>query len=357
MTLEDLLERTAGLRWTAPLDRLARSRLQRLTQAHGSPDALLQVAAARADLAADVAAAFTVGETWFHRFGEQLDAAALALRALGRPVRGWSAGCSTGEEVWALLGACLHAGVDARVLGTDLNPAALAAASDGAYPRRALRAAPPERVTRVFTAGGPRVQVRPEVRARAQFQVHNLLRDPPGRGFDVIACRNVLIYFTPAAARAVGEQLTSALAPGGLLLLAPSDPRPPAVRQLEQVRVGGTVLLRRPLEAPPVPAPPGPTAPLPVRRDPGPASAPRPAPERPDLAGARQRAFADPEDAQVHLDLAQAFLLAGQPARAASSLRGAQAALDGQADSWQTVRQLARLDQLRREVRAAGGEA
>ena len=73
---DDLLERTAGLRWNEPLERLAGARLQRLADPHGSLAGLRQAAGARADVAAEVAAAFTVGETWFHRFGEQLDAAA-----------------------------------------------------------------------------------------------------------------------------------------------------------------------------------------------------------------------------------------------------------------------------------------
>ena len=94
-----------------------------------------------------------------------------ALRALGRPARVWSAGCSTGEEVYALLGACLRAGVDARALGTDLNPDAVAVAAGGVYPQRALRDAPPDRVARVFTPDGPQVRVKPDVRARARFGV------------------------------------------------------------------------------------------------------------------------------------------------------------------------------------------
>lgn len=194
---DDLLERTAGLRWNEPLERLAGARLQRLADPHGSLAGLRQAAGARADVAAEVAAAFMVGETWFHRFGEQLDAAALALRALGRPARVWSAGCSTGEEVYALLGACLRAGVDARALGTDLNPDAVAVAAGGVYPQRALRDAPPD------------------VRARARFGVHNLLRPAPEAGFDVISCRNVLIYFTPGAAQQACEHLLERPAPAG----------------------------------------------------------------------------------------------------------------------------------------------
>ncbi len=349
---DDLLERTAGLRWNEPLERLAGARLQRLADPHGSLAGLRQAAGARADVAAEVAAAFTVGETWFHRFGEQLDAAALALRALGRPARVWSAGCSTGEEVYALLGACLRAGVDARALGTDLNPDAVAVAAGGVYTQRALRDAPPDRVARVFAPDGPQVRVKPDVRARARFGVHNLLRPAPEAGFDVISCRNVLIYFTPGAAQQACEHLIGALAPGGLLLLAPSDPRPPVTETLEQVRVGGTVLLRR--AAHPLPARvPAPPPVLPASR---PVTPPEPSAE-PDLAQARQRAFVSPHDPQAQLDLARAFLRAGQPARAAASLRAAEAQLGGRGESWETAHLRAQAAQVQRAVRDAGGDA
>lgn len=351
---DELLERTAGLRWNEPLERLAGARLQRLADPHGSLAGLRQAAGARADVAAEVAAAFTVGETWFHRFGEQLDAAALALRALERPARVWSAGCSTGEEVYALLGACLRAGVDARALGTDLNPDAVAVAATGVYPQRALRDAPPDRVARVFTLDGPQVRVKPDVRARARFGVHNLLRPAPEAGFDVIACRNVLIYFTPGAAQQACEHLITALAPGGLLLLAPSDPRPPITETLEQVRVGGTVLLRR--AAGPRRARGAVRDPLPVLPVPRPVAPPALA-AAPDLAQARQRAFVSPHDPQAQLDLSRAFLHAGQPARAAASLRAAQAQLGARGESWETAHLRAQAAQMQRAVQDAGGEA
>ncbi|WP_174369266.1 CheR family methyltransferase [Deinococcus sp. JMULE3] len=388
MKFDELLERTAGLRWNAPLERLAGTRLQRLAAPHGSLADLARLAEARADVAADVAAAFTVGETWFHRFGEQLDAAALALRALDRPARLWSAGCSTGEEAYALLGACLRAGVDARVLGTDLNPDSVAAAAGGVYPLRALRDAPPDRVSRVFTLDG-QANVRPEVRARAQFRVQNLLRPALDAGFDVIACRNVLIYFTPGAAQQVCEHLIAALAPGGLLLLAPSDPRPPVTETLEQVRVGGTVLLRRPADwrpdvvagsgaARPAPSGPGPgssawtpnsarqTTAGPTTADPnaaGPDTARRTGapgvatdPGAPDLARARQRAFVSPHDPAAQLDLAAAFLQARQGARAAATLRGAEALIAARGDSWEAAHLRARAAQLRHALGADGAQ-
>lgn len=352
VTFEELLARTAGLRWNEPLERLAGARLQRLADAYGSLAELRRAAGDRADVAAEVAAAFTVGETWFHRFGEQLDAAALALRSLGRPVRVWSAGCSTGEEVYALLGACLRADVDARALGTDLNPKALAVAAGGVYPRRALRDTPPDRVMRVFTLDGPQVRVKPEVRARARFGVHNLMMPAPEAAFDVICCRNVLIYFTPAAAQQVCEHLITALAPGGLLLLAPSDPRPPVTGTLEQVRVGGTVLLRRAAARAPAPHVPVPRA---SPSSPPPAAPPAPA-AGPDLAQARQWAFLSPHDPQAQLNLARAFLQAGQPTRAAASLRGAQAQLAARSECWETAYLRAQAAQVQRAVRDAERE-
>lgn len=343
----ELLARTAGLNWNPSLDRLAGAHLNRLAQPHGTVDALLSRAAGQPELAQALAVAFTVGETWFHRFGEQLDAAALALRDLRRPARLWSAGCSTGEEVYALLEACQRAGVDARALGTDLNPASVQAARRGTYGVRALRDTPQDRVARAFTVDGGTYHVKPDLRARAQFQVHNLLHAPPDGSFDVIACRNVLIYFTPDAAQQVYAHLARALHPGGYLLLAPSDPRPAPTLGLHPVRLGRTLLLRRPPARPHAAA----ARPAPVQSSPG-----TPAP--PDagsgaassLPRARQAAFEAPHDPRAHLTLARAFLLAGRPDRAALSLRRAEACLSGAPDTWERAHLLADCAQVRGQI-------
>lgn len=346
--LPQLLADTAGLRWTEPLHGLARARLDELARVHGGLDDLLRAAAARPEVAAQVAAAFTVGETWFQRIGAQLEA--LPDLLAGRPhVRAWSAGCSTGEEAYALAAAFPRQTVE--VLGTDLNPESVRRAREGRYGAWSFRGVPPEQVRRSFERRGDQFEVRGELRRRVRFAVHNLTTPAPQLDLDVIACRNVTIYFTPAAAEQVYTHLTRALAPGGVMLLAPSDPRPPAHLGLVVERCGGTQVLRRPLRHPaPVPVPSGPAAVLPsssrpvtgrtVRATPVPASGqpvPDALPEQ-DLPEARRAAYEAPLDPQAQLALAWALRRAGQDGRAERQARHTLTLLDDQADSWLAAR-------------------
>jgi chemotaxis methyl-accepting protein methylase len=155
--------------------------------------------------------------------------------AEGGGVRAWSAGCSTGEEAYSLA-ALLHARLGAaagaavpRVLGTDVDAPSLAAAAAGVYAEPAFADAPGDLRARYFaepatiasaagSAGAWRVA--PELRALTRFAAHDLLRDPaPAGPWDLIACRNVVIYFDRASQEALFERFHAALAPGGVLFL------------------------------------------------------------------------------------------------------------------------------------------
>lgn len=193
-----------------------------------------------------------VGETYFFRHPEQfalLRAALLEPRPKDRPISIWSAGCATGEEAYSLAMALLDAGrggAGDRVLGTDVSTRALAVAREGVYGAWSLRRLDPAVRGRHFDGEPPLVSVRPEVRAAVRLSRHNLVRDdPPETGFDLVVCRNVLIYFDGPTAERVAARLVSALAPGGLLLLGPVE-APVAERlALERVEVGGATAFRR----------------------------------------------------------------------------------------------------------------
>jgi chemotaxis methyl-accepting protein methylase len=187
----------------------------------------------------------TVKETAFVRDRGQLDAIFWPgvldrARAEGADkIRVWSAGCATGEEAYtlALLAAEAFAPADppVDVLGTDVSCAAITAATAGCYRERAIGGLGTTLRERYFQrqADG-RYLVGGRLRRRVRFRRHNLIRDPappPGEaGFDIITCRNVLIYFeVPAAARVI-EQLDRSLRPGGKLLLGAADTLQHAVR-------------------------------------------------------------------------------------------------------------------------------
>ena len=197
--------------------------------------------------------ASVIGETYFFRHPEQFD----ALRALlfdvaprGRALSIWSAGCATGEEPYTIAMALLASGraeCGDRILATDVSARALAAARDGVYGPWSLRRLGAAARERFFEGLPPRVSVREDVRAAVEFASHNIVRDPPpAMGFDLVVCRNVLIYFERETAEAVAARLAGAVAPGGLLLLGPVE-TPVAERlDLERVELGGAILLRRP---------------------------------------------------------------------------------------------------------------
>ncbi|MFC4169438.1 CheR family methyltransferase [Teichococcus aestuarii] len=178
--------------------------------------------------------AVTVQETRLFRTPKQwlgLAARVLpGLAGLGRPAQLLSAGCATGEEAWTLAVLAAGAGLPARVLGLDLCRPALERAASGLFPPGPpdpLRDVPPP-YRRFFTVSAEGVQARPGPYVSVRVARANLL-DLPGAGpsFDVILCRNVLIYLTSEARERVLRRLLARLAPGGALLLGATDLPPP----------------------------------------------------------------------------------------------------------------------------------
>jgi chemotaxis protein methyltransferase CheR len=173
----------------------------------------------------------TVQETMFVRDRGQLDgipwhSLLRSARAAGSAViRVWSAACATGEEPYtlALLAAEAFAPAPTAVdvLGTDISGRAVAAAVAGVYRERAVRGLDPALRRRYLEeAADGTYLVGKRLRGLVRFRRHNLVRDqapPPGEaGFDLITCRNVLIYFEAPVAERVLQRLNQALRPRGL---------------------------------------------------------------------------------------------------------------------------------------------
>ena len=180
----------------------------------------------------------TVGKTSFFRDARQFEALRALLprllaraRAEGRPLAIWSAGCATGEEPWSIEIAAAEAGARAselELLATDLNPEAVARAQTGAFPLERLREVPAELRARWFTVSGACAEVAPALRALfTGAATHNLVSASyprPARGaWDIVFCRNVLIYFDTATTVGVLERFRAALTPGGWLFLGYSE--------------------------------------------------------------------------------------------------------------------------------------
>jgi chemotaxis protein methyltransferase CheR len=187
----------------------------------------------------DFVSALTVGETYFFRepahfeFVRQTVIPSLLLRpAAEGPIRVWSAGCSSGEEAYSLAMSFADSGLAGRthILATDVSRAALARADAGVYRDWSLRGEAAARCGRWLRRQGDAVRVDPALRRMITWEYLNLAVDVyPALAtrtwaLDLIFCRNVLIYFDADTIRRVGARFFAALAPGGWLVTASSDP-------------------------------------------------------------------------------------------------------------------------------------
>lgn len=183
----------------------------------------------------------TVGETCFFRCPPQLAAlrkiilprfAASIPPHSTRRIRIWSAACSTGEEPYTLAMLSLeeaagpHRNIVWEITATDLNDRSLARAEQGVYEAYAVRNTDLYFLQKYFKKDGDKFHLSPQVRSRVSFSRLNLLDESKllfMKGFDVIFCANVLIYFDTASKRRVVEHLYNSLVPGGHFFLSPTE--------------------------------------------------------------------------------------------------------------------------------------
>lgn len=195
-------------------------------------DALVAALIACEDLtlADDIVDALVNGETSFFRDAPVFDVVAQAIAAAegeGRRARIWSAGCATGQEPLslAMLFAERAGGAMPDLVATDVSEGALARARTGRFTQfEVQRGLPIRRLMQWFEGRGDDWFARPELVRAVQFRRVNLVADPapPGR-FDVVLCRNVLLYLAPAQKERVFATLAGALGPDGLLVLGAGE--------------------------------------------------------------------------------------------------------------------------------------
>jgi chemotaxis protein methyltransferase CheR len=195
--------------------------------------------------------AVTVNHTWFFRDGEQMQVLARLLCEgwpAGQPIHIWIPGCSTGEDAYSLALLAAEAGRPADILATDINTVALRQADQGSYGAWTLRELP-KRFGARLTAEGKQFRVDAALRGRVRFEWHNLVEPPPrpegNGGWDLIVCRNVLIYFRLKRAIDTLRRLGAALRPGGWLFLGSSEVVYETPERMELVQLGPRVALKR----------------------------------------------------------------------------------------------------------------
>jgi len=184
--------------------------------------------------------AITTNVTSFFRENHHFEAlqAVMLPEAMGRNertrrLRVWSAGCSSGEEPYSIAMASAEflngaRGWDFKILATDIDSEVLSAAASGEYPVERLNGVSDERRRRWFTSdsgvSAGYVRARPELQSLITFRPLNLMGEWPMRGpFDVIFCRNVMIYFDQATRDRLVLRYASLLADGGYLCLGHSE--------------------------------------------------------------------------------------------------------------------------------------
>jgi chemotaxis protein methyltransferase CheR len=221
----------------------------------------------------------TVRETYFFRSPEHFELMrSRILPALSRErppshhLRVWSAGCASGEEPYTLAIVLDQCGLlqDSTVLGTDLSQQALAKAREGRYREWSFRSSDPALVQPYFRQEQTERVVCDALREHVRFSQLNLVEGDTEAAwsalgqFDLIFCRNVLIYFDAASVAQVERRLFDALAPGGWLVTGPSDPPFGHSSQLESVLHEHGVCYRRRALHESVPKPARRSAPLPL---------------------------------------------------------------------------------------------
>jgi len=212
-----------------------------------------------------LASHLTVGETYFFRErksleileGHVLPELIRARRGNEKRLRIWSAGCCTGEEPYSiaiLLTKLIPDWKDWKItiLGTDLNPRFLQTASEGIYPKWSFRETPEWVREKYFTATKDgRWAVIPSIKKMVTIHYLNLAdRAFPSlltntNAMDVVFCRNVLMYFTPEAAKKVIQNLFCSLMDGGWLVVSPTETSQALFAQFVTVNFPGVTLYKK----------------------------------------------------------------------------------------------------------------
>jgi chemotaxis protein methyltransferase CheR len=239
--IAELLKKRSGLVLGAEKSYLLESRLSPLAKKHKLANLDDLVTALTKDpngaLATKVVEAMTTNESLFFRDSrpfEQLKKTLLPAlakaRGATRSLRVWSAACSHGQEPYSIAMTIkemgpLFAGWKIEILATDIAQEVMARAKSGLFTQfEVQRGLPVTLLVKYFAKSGTRWQVDAGIRAMVNFKEFNLLGDMRSLGqFDLIFCRNVLIYFDPPTKRKVLDGLAQRLVPDGALFLGGAE--------------------------------------------------------------------------------------------------------------------------------------
>jgi chemotaxis protein methyltransferase CheR len=238
--LRKLLKDRSGLDLSADKQYLVESRLlplARRANLPGIPELVQKMKSGGEQLTTQVVEAMTTNETFFFRdkipfdhLREGILPELIKCRASRRSLRIWSAACSTGQEPYSIAmclrehGAAL-AGWRIEIIATDLSQEVLEKSKAGLYSQfEVQRGLPIQLLVKYFTQLGELWQLSADIRGMVQHRQLNLLQDFSHLGkFDVIFCRNVLIYFDQETKASIFERMAKVMEPDGTLLLGAAE--------------------------------------------------------------------------------------------------------------------------------------
>lgn len=193
-------------------------------------DDYVQAIKANKDMLEEFVNYLTINVSEFYRNAEQwkvLEAEIIPdLLKHGKSLKIWSAACSTGDEPYSLamvLSKYMPLS-SISILATDIDKQVLEKARLGLYSEKSLAGLPKEYVTKYFTKiGASSYQISNDIKKCVQFKQHNLLKDTYPTGYDLILCRNVLIYFTEEAKEDIYRKFNGSLRTGGVLFVGSTE--------------------------------------------------------------------------------------------------------------------------------------
>ena len=239
--LADLLKSQSGLVVTEDKTYLLDSRLTPVARKHGMKDIPALCAAIRGNpkspIAADIVEAMTTNESFFFRditpfdkFKQVVLPHVKTARSTKRKVRIWSAACSSGQEPYSLAiilkeAAAEWAGWSFEIIATDLSDEMVHKAKDGVYSQfEVQRGLPVQLMLKYFNQEGDKWRISPELKSMVRFQRFNLLDPYTSLGrFDIVFCRNVLIYFDQPTKAKVLDAIAKIMEPDGFLFLGGAE--------------------------------------------------------------------------------------------------------------------------------------
>lgn len=234
---DDFLDFCAGVRSLTGIDleQYKRGQMERRVRTFGqrrgarSLDDYLALIAADADELDTFLDRVTINVSQLWRNPEQWDLLAreiLPELARHRRIRIWSAGCSYGAEPYTVAALCLDVVPDAHaeIYGSDIDARMVARAREGRFGPDDARSAPADRLGRWFDRDGDAWVAKPELKRLCRFQTGDLLRTVvPRARWDLILCRNTVIYFTEQVRDELHARLAAGLRPGGYLVVGATE--------------------------------------------------------------------------------------------------------------------------------------